>query len=291
MRLAAAPFAVTAMKVATYNINGVNGRLARLLAWLALAQPDVVCLQELKAPNDRFPRAALKKAGYGAVWVGERASNGVAILAKGADPTLTRVALPGDPSDAQSRYLEAAIEGVLVACLYAPNGNPHPGPRFDYKLAWLERLHDHAAGLLATGLPVVLVGDFNVVPTDADIYNAQSSWKNDALLHPAARAVFGRLLAQGWTDALRARHPEQPVYTFWDYMRNAWSRNAGLRIDHLLLSAALAPRLRNAGVDREQRGLEGSSDHAPAWVILDGEPGKRRMARLSVSSDVRRIVS
>jgi exodeoxyribonuclease III len=255
------------MKLATLNINGINGRLPRLLAWLERARPDVVCLQELKSAT--FPEAALKKAGYAAVWSGERAYNGVAILARGAAPIITRRALPGDEQDRQSRYIEAAIQGVLVGCLYAPNGNPHPGPRFDYKLAWLERLQRHAAALLASDLPVALIGDYNVVPTDFDIYSASSSWKNDALLHPAARAGYARLVAQGWTDALRALHPNERLYTFWDYLRNAWQRDAGLRIDHVLLSRGLAERLKTAGVDREMRGEEGASDHAGVWVEVE----------------------
>ncbi|HKU38641.1 MAG TPA: exodeoxyribonuclease III [Polyangiales bacterium] len=258
------------MNIATYNINGINGRLPRLLSWLAKAAPDVVCLQELKTDNAKFPHAAIEKAGYGAIWNGQRANNGVAILARGKQPIVTRRALPGDRADSESRYIEAAIEGVLVACLYAPNGNPQPGPRFTYKLRWLERLISHAAELFATGVPVVLAGDFNVVPTDFDIYSATSSWKDDALLQPAARAAYARLLEQGWCDALRARHPGERIYTFWDYLRNAWQRNAGLRIDHLLLSAPLIERLGSAGVDREERGQEHASDHAPAWIELIG---------------------
>jgi exodeoxyribonuclease-3 len=260
------------MKIATYNINGINGRLPRLLEWLEASQPDVVCLQELKAVDARFPRAALEKAGYGAVWRGQRAYNGVAILAKGSDPLVTCRALPGDAADEESRYIEAAVKGVLIGALYAPNGNPQPGPRFNYKLSWLERLRGHAEGLLKAGVPVVLAGDYNVVPTDADIYSAQSSWKTDALLQPESRAAFSRLLAQGWTDALRAQHPGEPLYTFWDYKRNAWKRDAGLRIDHFLLSKSLKKQLRDAGVDRAYRGVEGSSDHAPAWIELEPVP-------------------
>jgi exodeoxyribonuclease III len=257
------------LKLATYNINGVNGRLAHLIDWLAEAKPDVVCLQELKAPNHRFPQAALKKVGYHAVWNGQPASHGVAILARGKEPLITRRALPGDDADTESRYIEAAVSGVLIGCLYAPNGNPQPGPRFAYKLAWLERLHAHAAGLLAAGVPVALIGDFNVVPTDADLYDPKSSWRKDALTQPAPRAAFQRLLAQGWTDALRAKHPQQErLFTFWDYKRFAWDRDAGLRIDHFLLSPQLAARLRTAGVDRERRGLQGASDHAPVWMTL-----------------------
>lgn len=255
------------MRIATFNVNGINGRLERLLEWLEETQPDVACLQELKAPQDKFPKAAIAKAGYGAIWHGQSRWNGVAILARGCDPVETRRGLPGDPEDTHSRYIEAAVNGVLIGCLYLPNGNPQPGPKFDYKLKWFERLNAHAAELIATGLPVVLAGDYNVVPTDFDIYNTRS-WKDDALLQPEPRAAYAELLAQGWTDAIRALHPDEPIYTFWDYFRNAWGRNAGLRIDHLLLSPAAAERLRAAGVDREVRGREKASDHAPAWVEL-----------------------
>lgn len=255
------------MKIATFNINNVNKRLGNLLAWLEEAAPDVVCLQELKAADRQFPRAALEAAGYGAVWKGQSAWNGVAILARGTTPVLTRTELPGDPADTQSRYIEAAVEGVLVASLYAPNGNPWPGPKFDYKLAWSARLLAHAAELFATGLPVVLAGDYNIVPEPRDIY-ATKSYDDNALLQPESRAVFAALLAQGWTDALRRKHPEETVYTFWDYMRHRWERDAGLRLDHLLLSQKLARKLRAAGVDREVRGREGASDHAPAWIEL-----------------------
>lgn len=257
------------MKIATFNVNGVNGRLTRLLEWLETAQPDVACLQELKTADASFPAEALREAGYGALWQGQKGYNGVAILARGAQPVEVRRGLPGDPTDTQSRYLEAAVNGVLVGCLYLPNGNPQPGPKFDYKLAWFERLIEHAATLLDSGAPVVLAGDYNVVPTDEvrDIYSTRS-WKKDALLQPEPRAAFDRLLAQGWTDALRHLHPDAPLYTFWDYFRNRWERNAGLRIDHLLLNPLAAGRLTAAGVDREQRGKEKASDHAPAWVQL-----------------------
>jgi exodeoxyribonuclease-3 len=256
------------VKIASYNINGINGRLSSLIAWLEAARPDVVCVQELKAETAKFPRAALEKAGYGAAWSGQRANSGVAILARDREPIVTRRGLPGDAADTQSRYIEAAIEGVLVGCLYAPNGNPQPGPRFDYKLRWLARLHAHAAELYAAKLPVVLAGDYNVVPTDADIYSAASSWKDDALLQPAARAAYAELLALGFCDALRTLHPRQRLYTFWDYLRNAWGRDAGLRIDHVLLSAPLAARLIAAGVDRDERGRAHASDHAPIWIEL-----------------------
>lgn len=263
------------MKIATFNINNINKRLGNLLDWLRVAKPDVVCLQELKAPDEAFPKMALDKAGYGAVWRGEKSWNGVAILGRDSEPVVTRSALPGDPEDKQSRYLEAAVNGVLVASLYAPNGNPQPGRKFDYKLAWMARLSKHAAKLYASELPVVLAGDYNVVPTERDIYPTTSYAKN-ALVQPQARAVFARLLRQGWIDAIRARHPDEPMYTFWDYMRNRWPRDAGLRLDHLLLSAAAAARLFDAGVDREVRGAANASDHAPAWILLKDEAKMKR---------------
>ena len=256
------------MRIATFNINGVNTRLTNLLDWLKDARPDVVCLQELKAADNQFPAAALHEAGYDAVWKGEHRWNGVAILSRLGAPVVTRRALPGAPADRQSRYLEAAVNGVLIACLYLPNGNSRPGPKFDYKLAWFERLIRHAADLLETGAPVVLAGDYNVVPTDADIYNSRS-WRRDALLQPESRSAYARLLDQGWTDALRERFPDDPPpWTFWQYFRQAWERDAGLRIDHLLLSPAVSERLIDAGVDREVRGRERASDHAPAWIEL-----------------------
>jgi exodeoxyribonuclease III len=255
------------MKIATFNINNVNRRLPNLLEWLRASQPDVVCLQELKTTDASFPEAAIRDAGYGAVWRGQRSWNGVAILAKDAEPILIRDDLPGDPTDVQSRYVEAAVKGVLVACIYLPNGNPQPGPKFDYKLAWFDRLIAHAAELYTMGVPAVLAGDYNVVPTDQDIYPTKS-WANDALLQPESRAAFRRLLDQGWTDAIRTLHPTEPMYTFWDYKRDRWRRDAGLRLDHLLLSAPLAGRLAEGGVDRYIRGQEGASDHAPAWITL-----------------------
>ncbi|MDR4305039.1 exodeoxyribonuclease III [Chelatococcus sambhunathii] len=255
------------MKLATFNVNGVNGRLSVLLRWLEAARPDVVCLQELKAPQDRFPEAALRKAGYGAIWLGQSRWNGVAILARGADPIETRRGLPGDAADEQSRYIEAAVGGVLVGCLYMPNGNPAPGPKFDYKLRWFDRLTKHAAELLAADVPAVLIGDFNVMPTDLDVYKPER-WVDDALFRPEVRKAFAGLVAQGWTDAVRELHPGERVYTFWDYFRNAWGRDAGLRIDHALLSPQLAGRLKSAGVDREVRGWEKASDHAPVWIEL-----------------------
>jgi exodeoxyribonuclease-3 len=255
------------MKIATFNINNVVRRLPNLLDWLRAAAPDVVCLQELKTPDAGFPQAALQDAGYEAIWRGQRTWNGVAILARGRKPVLIRDELPGDPSDTQSRYIEAAVAGMLIACIYLPNGNPQPGPKFDYKLAWFDRLIAHAAELYAAAVPAVLAGDYNVVPTDRDIYPTKS-WDDDALLQPESRAAFARLVDQGWTDAIRALHPLEPMFTFWDYKRNRWQRDAGLRLDHLLLSPALADRLRAAGVDREVRGEAGASDHAPAWIVL-----------------------
>jgi len=255
------------MKIATFNVNGVNGRLGLLLEWIEEARPDVVCLQELKAPQEKFPARAIEKAGYGAVWQGQKSWNGVAILARDADPVETRHGLPGDPEDLHSRYIEAAVQGVLIACLYAPNGNPAPGPKFAYKLAWYERFLMHAQALLDTGVPVVLAGDYNVMPTDLDVYKPER-WRDDALFRPEVREAFSRLQEQGWTDAIRKLHPGERIYTFWDYFRNAWGRDAGLRLDHLLISPSIADRLLSAGVDRHVRGREHASDHAPAWIEL-----------------------
>jgi exodeoxyribonuclease-3 len=257
------------MRIATFNINSIRGRLQPLLAWLADRAPDVVCLQELRIYPDEFPQAAIADAGYGALWQGQKPRyNGVAILARGSEPVEVRRTLPGDPHDTQARYVEAAVNGVLVACLYAPNGNPRPGPKFDYKLDWLDRLIAHALELRDCGAPVVLAGDFNVVPTPADIYPTRS-YDDDALVQPQSRAAFRTLVEQGWTDAIRARHPNETIYTFWDYMRKRWERNAGLRIDHLLLNAALTARLADAGVDKDVRGGSGASDHAPVWIDID----------------------
>jgi exodeoxyribonuclease-3 len=258
------------MKIATFNINDVNKRLPNLLAWLEEAEPDIVCLQELKASDREFPEGAIRDAGYGAVWRGERSWNGVAILARGVAPLVTRRNLPGDMGDKQSRYIEAAVNGVLIGCLYLPNGNPQPGPKFDYKLQWMERLAGHAQELHDAGLPVVLAGDFNVVPTDFDIYAFTSaSWRRNALLQPGPRAAFRALLEQGWTDAVRTLHPEEPMYSFWSYLRDAWDRDAGLRIDALLLSPSVNARLLSAGVDRWTRGEDGASDHAPVWIEIE----------------------
>lgn len=255
------------MKIATYNINGIKARLPRLLEWLERDVPDIVCLQELKAIDGSFPIAEIESAGYGAIWKGQRSWNGVAILARDSEPVESRRELPGDPSDEQSRYLEAAVNGIIVGCLYLPNGNPQPGVKFEYKIAWFERLITHARSLSDCRHPVVLAGDYNVVPTDLDIYDPKS-WRRDALLQPESRECYERLLAQGWLDSLRTLHPDQRVYTFWDYFRQHWPRNAGLRIDHLLLNQELAPRLTGAGVDSWVRGREGASDHAPTWITI-----------------------
>lgn len=256
------------MRIASYNVNGVNGRLPVLLDWLAATAPDVVCLQELKAPQEKFPIPAIEQAGYGAIWHGQKSWNGVAILSRGCTPVETRRGLPGDPDPAQSRYLEAAINGVLIGCLYLPNGNPRPGPKFDYKLRWIEAFEALAGDHLSLAEPVVLAGDYNIIPTDADVYKPER-WTDDALFAPEVRAAFERLTEAGWTDALRSLHPEERVFTFWDYFRNAYSRDAGLRIDHHLLNAAAAARLKGAGVDRSVRALPKTSDHAPVWIELE----------------------
>ncbi|MCQ4319614.1 exodeoxyribonuclease III [Stutzerimonas stutzeri] len=274
------------LKIATFNINGIRARLPNLLEWLEREAPDVACLQELKAADADFPIDAIRGAGYGAVWQGQKSWNGVAILARGGDPLEIRRGLPGDPDDSHSRYLEAAAHGVIVACLYLPNGNPQPGPKFQYKLAWFERFIEHAAGLFDNGHPVVLAGDYNVVPTDQDIYDPRS-WTKDALLQPESRACYERLLAQGWTDALRAKYPDERIYTFWDYFRQHWQKNSGLRIDHLLLSADLAPRLVDAGVDRWVRDQEHASDHAPTWITLRGEAAQTKPEKPAKRSEAR----
>lgn len=255
------------MKIATYNVNGINGRLPVLLEWLDDAKPDVVCLQELKAPPEKFPATAIRERGYGAIWLGQKSWNGVAILARGETPQETQRGLPGEPDASQSRYIEAAVNGVLIGCIYLPNGNPAPGPKFDYKLAWFDALTRYAGTLVARNTAVILAGDFNVMPTDMDVYKPER-WLDDALFRPEVREAFHRLTAQGWTDAVRALHPAERIYTFWDYFRNAFGRDAGLRIDHLLLSPAVAPRLVGANVDRYVRGKEKSSDHAPTWIEL-----------------------
>lgn len=255
------------MRIATFNVNGINGRLQVLLRWLAETKPDIVCLQELKAAQTNFPEAAIRDAGYGAVWHGQKSWNGVAILARGTDPIETRRWLPGDDEDTQSRYIEAAVKGILIGCLYLPNGNPAPGVKLEYKLRWLERLAAHAESLLSHEIPVALIGDFNVIPTELDVYRPER-WKDDALFRPEVRAAFARLLEQGWIDAVRELHPDERIYTFWDYLRNARGRNAGLRLDHLLLSPELAGRLKSARVDSHVRDWDKASDHAPACIEL-----------------------
>ena len=258
------------MKIATYNVNGVNGRLGVLLRWLQEEQPDVACLQELKAPQEKFPLEPIEQLGYQAIWHGQKSWNGVAILSRVGPPVERCRVLPGDPEDVQSRYIEAEVAGVVIGCLYLPNGNPAPGPKFDYKLGWFERLTAHARQLLDSGKPVILTGDYNVMPTEKDVYKPER-WTKDALFRPETREAFHRLVDQGWTDAIRRLYPEDVIYTFWDYFRNAYERNAGLRIDHFLLSPSIAGRLQHAGVDRHVRGWEKSSDHAPVWVVLGRE--------------------
>jgi exodeoxyribonuclease-3 len=255
------------MRIVTYNVNGIGARLPNLLRWLAQSSPDIVCLQELKAPQEKFPESAIRAAGYGVIWHGQKSWNGVAILARGAEPAEIRRTLPGDAQDAHSRYIEATVRGLTIGCLYLPNGNPAPGPKFDYKLQWLERLIAHAAELVDRSSAVILAGDYNVIPTERDVYKPER-WVDDALFRIEVRAAFERLTGQGWTDAIRATHPDAQIYTFWDYFRNAYERDAGLRIDHLLLNPAVAARLTKAGVERDVRGWEKASDHAPTWVEL-----------------------
>ena len=255
------------MRIATYNVNGVNGRLPVLLRWLGGVKPDIICLQELKAPDEKFPAKAIEDAGYGAIWHGQQRWNGVAIIARGCTPEETRRGLPGDPGDTHSRYIEAAVRGVIVGCLYLPNGNPRPGPKFDYKMRWIERFEALAAELVALKAPVVIAGDYNIIPTDKDVYKPER-WLDDALFAPEAKAAYARILKQGWTDALRKLYPSEKVYTFWKYWRGAFERDAGLRIDHLLLNKPAAKKLKAAGVDRTARSWEKTSDHAPVWVEL-----------------------
>lgn len=256
------------MRIATYNVNGINGRLNVLLRWLKEDKPDVVCLQELKTTDDKFPRQQLESAGYGAVWHGQKSWNGVAILARGQKPHLTRKGLPGDPDDSHSRYIEAAVDGILFGCLYLPNGNPAPGPKYDYKLRWFRRLQNYAGELLDLDVPALLVGDFNVMPTDLDVYKPER-WRDDALFRPEVRKAYAMLLAKGWTDAIRTLHPNERIYTFWKYWRNSFERDAGLRIDHFLLSPAISPSLKLASVRRKPRGWVSTSDHAPVIIEID----------------------
>ena len=260
--------ATHSLRIASYNINGITTRLEVLLRWLGEFQPDIACLQELKIPDERFPAEALEHAGYASIWHGQKSWNGVAILSRVGEPVETRRGLPGDPDDSHSRYIEAAVCGVLIGCLYLPNGNPWPGPKFDYKLRWMDRLHAHARELLDSGVPALLIGDYNVIPTERDVYKPER-WLKDALFAPEARAKFAELRGQGWTDTLRALHPDERIYTFWPYWRNSFERDAGIRIDHGLLSPSLAPKLKAAGVDRIPRGWEKTSDHAPVWVELE----------------------
>lgn len=255
------------MKIATYNVNGVNGRLPVLLRWLGETAPDIACLQELKAPQEKFPEKAIQDAGYHAIWHGQKSWNGVAILSRNGKPEEVRRTLPGNEDDSQSRYLEAMVDGILIGCLYLPNGNPAPGPKFDYKLRWFQRLTEHANQLFSSDTPVVLTGDYNVMPTEMDVYKPER-WGDDALFRPEVRSAFKTLTDQGWTDAIRKLYPNETIYTFWDYFRNAYGRNAGLRIDHFLLSPHLDRRLIAAGVDRNVRGWEKSSDHGPVWIEL-----------------------
>jgi exodeoxyribonuclease-3 len=266
------------MKIATYNVNGINGRLPVVLRWLQEESPDVACLQELRAPDEKFPADAFRKLGYHAIWHGQKSWNGVAILSRGSPPIERRRGLPGDPDDTHSRYIEAEVNGLVIGCIYLPNGNPAPGPKFDYKLAWFRRLNSYAARLWKSGLPVILCGDYNAVPTPLDAYKPER-WVGDAVFFPETRALYAKLIKQGWTDSLRYMHPGEVIYTYWDYFRNAFARNAGLRMDHLLLSASLAPRLKRADVNRGVRGWPHSSDHAPVWIELaDAKASTRKRA-------------
>jgi exodeoxyribonuclease-3 len=258
------------VKIVTFNINGIKARLPRLLEYLAEEQPDVVCLQELKTSDETFPEADIRSAGYGVVWHGQKSWNGVAVLARGSDPIERQRGLAGEPEDEHSRYLEVEIGDLIVASIYLPNGNPQPGPKFDYKIRWIERLATRARDLLAEERCVILAGDYNVIPNDDDTYSVRAM-QDDALMQPESRAGFRALVAQGWTDALRTRHPGGGVWTFWDYQAGAWQRDAGFRIDHLLLSPIAADRLIDAGVDKAYRAREKASDHAPTWLTLRAE--------------------
>jgi exodeoxyribonuclease-3 len=255
------------MRIATYNVNGINGRLPVLIQWLNETKPDVVCLQELKAPDEKFPETALLEVGYKAIWQGQKSWNGVAILSKGHLPQEVRRGLPDDPDETQSRYIEALVDDITIGCLYLPNGNPAPGPKFDYKLLWMERFKDYTSELISAGNPVVLTGDYNVIPTEKDAYKPER-WVEDALFRPESRELFHSIINQGWTDALRMLYPDETIYTYWDYFRNAYGRNAGIRIDHFLISPSLKNKIENGGVDRHVRGWEKTSDHAPVWIEL-----------------------
>ncbi|WP_088310468.1 exodeoxyribonuclease III [Novosphingobium sp. B 225] len=255
------------MRISTFNINGIKARLPRLLEWLEETRPAVACLQEIKTQDEGFPADEFHKLGYHALWHGQKSFNGVAILADGAQPVEVQRGLPGDPDDEQSRYLEAEVFGVRVVNIYLPNGNPRPGPKFDYKLAWMERLRARMAAILAEEVPAIVTGDFNVIPTDRDIW-APKAMAEDALMQPESRDAYLRLLNQGWTDALATHNPQGGIWTYWDYQAGAWQRDHGFRIDHALLSPELADRLEACGVDKEHRGREKASDHAPVWVQL-----------------------
>jgi exodeoxyribonuclease-3 len=255
------------MKIVTYNVNGVNARLPVLLRWLEATKPDIVCMQELKAPEEKFPEKAFTDLGYKAIWHGQKSWNGVAILSKDQEIEEVRRVLPGDAEDTQSRYIEAMVSGIIIGCLYLPNGNPVPGPKFEYKLKWFDRLSAHAAELLELKKPVILTGDFNVIPTEFDAYKPER-WINDALFQPESRLAYKNLLDQGWSDAIRQLYPEKKIFTYWDYFRQAFNRDAGIRIDHFLLSPQVSRRLVSGGVDREVRGWEKTSDHAPVWIEL-----------------------
>ncbi|RTL43752.1 MAG: exodeoxyribonuclease III [Candidatus Melainabacteria bacterium] len=257
------------MKIATYNVNGISARLPVLLRWLEETSPDVACLQELKAPEEKFPLLAINAAGYNAVWHGQKSWNGVAVLAKnGLELEESGRGLAGDPTDEQSRFIEAHVDGIRVCCLYLPNGNPAPGPKFDYKMGWMERLLTRANALVNADEPVVMLGDYNVIPTDLDAQRPER-WIKDAVFSPEAKEAYQRLLAQGWTDSIRELYPDQKIFTYWDYFRNAFARDAGIRMDHILLNPVAAPRLKEGAVDRNVRGWEKTSDHAPVWITIN----------------------
>ncbi|MET0546546.1 MAG: exodeoxyribonuclease III [Caulobacterales bacterium] len=273
------------LRIASYNVNGINSRFDVLSEWLLDERPDIVCLQELKAPQEKFPRKDLAALGYHSIWQGQSQWNGVAILSR--EPLEERRrGLPGDPKDLHSRYIEASVGDMVIGCLYAPNGNPAPGPKFEYKLKWFARLQKHARALLKSEAPVILAGDYNVMPTDLDVY-APERWRDDALFRPEVRDAYATLLDQGWTDALRSVFGDERVYTFWKYWRRSFERNSGLRIDHLLLSPSMAGRLKGAGVSTDIRAKERTSDHAPVWIELrdvpdpKGDSRARRVKRLS----------
>jgi len=255
------------MKIATYNVNGINGRLPVLLRWLDEAKPDIVCLQELKCPQEKFPIEEIKKAGYNAIWKGQKSWNGVAILSKGYEITEVQSTLPGDSDDLQSRYIEAIIDKMVICCLYLPNGNPYPGEKFDYKLSWIKRFKRRTNQLIKMELPAILIGDFNIIPTENDVYKPEK-WENDALFRPEVRKAYKELQKKGWLDSLRKIYPDEIIYTFWDYLYKSYDRNAGMRLDHILLSPYLSDSLTNAGIDKHVRGWEKSSDHAPVWIEL-----------------------